>query len=397
MRRQTFNTNVAKLLDFILERENPYSVVVNAHVPLHNILTKQAVDREVANRLTHCIENGDRIYHSYRQEVFVEKSKKLSASLSKRKLPKFTDQLCKFPERVVTEKKALSTKDVAVAQKSMDIAKERGMVLTQILGHDVLPVSPLFEGDLPSHVNKSTLVGKIVSGLDLSDWSQAPPLPTHVVVDFMSKMRQVPLAKFASIGASINAVITSASRISQEPDAIHLVLDSYIEMSLKEGERMRRTDETKGIDIIGMNKDTPSPQQVDKFWASEEDKRNLQLLLRDMVRMQTTGHPNIITSAVVSDDEVLPATAAGNQDIPDLLNWIEEADARLVVHVKWAVQENHCERVVIMSNDTDTFALLLHYTPYFQSLGLQEIWQEYGTGKKRCVLPLHEMVSKLGT
>ena len=277
--------------------------MVNAHVPLHNILTKQAVDREVANRLTHCIENGDRIYHSYRQEVFVEKSKKLSASLSKRKLPKFTDQLCKFPERVVTEKKALSTKDVAVAQKSMDIAKERGMVLTKILGHDFLPVSPLFEGDLPSHVNKSTLVGKIVSGLDLSDWSQAPPLPTHVVVDFMSKMRQVPLAKFASIGASINAVITSASRISQESDAIHLVLDSYIEMSLKEWERMRQTDETKAIDIIGMNKDTPSPQQVDKFWASEENKRNLQLLLRDIVSMQTTGHPNIITSAVVSDDE----------------------------------------------------------------------------------------------
>ena len=31
-------------------------------------------------------------------------------------------------------------------------------------------------------------------------------------------------------------------------------------------------------------------------------------------------------------DEVLPAKAAGGEEFPDLLNWIEEVDARLVVH-----------------------------------------------------------------
>jgi len=41
------------------------------------------------------------------------------------------------------------------------------------------------------------------------------------------------------------------------------VLDSYIQMSLKEGERMRRA--VSGIDIIGMDKDTPIRQQLDKF------------------------------------------------------------------------------------------------------------------------------------
>lgn len=44
----TFNQNVSKLLDFVLERQNPYSVTVNVPVPLHNLLTKQAVDRGVA-------------------------------------------------------------------------------------------------------------------------------------------------------------------------------------------------------------------------------------------------------------------------------------------------------------------------------------------------------------
>ena len=71
--------------------------------------------------------------------------------------------------------------------------------------------------------------------------------------------------------------------ISHESDCIHLVLDSYIEMSLKEGERMRRIDPTTGINIVGMTRDTPIPQQLDKFWSSQENKQNLQLLVRDTV------------------------------------------------------------------------------------------------------------------
>ena len=65
----------------------------------------------------------------------------------------------------------------------------------------------------------------------------------------------------------------------------------------------------------------------------------------------------------VSDDEVLPAKAAGGEEIPDLLNWIAEDEDRLVVHVEWAVCVKQCKRAVVVSNDTDTFALLLYYTP----------------------------------
>ena len=39
----------------------------------------------------------------------------------------------------------------------------------------------------------------------------------------------------------------------------------------------------------------------------------------------------------------------------------------------------------------------VHYTPYFQALGLQEMWQQYGTGETRRMLPLHQAVSQLGS
>lgn len=53
---------------------------------------------------------------------------------------------------------------MAKAQRSTDIAKERGMALKQILSHDLLSSSPLFDGDLPAHVNKSKLIGEIEPG-----------------------------------------------------------------------------------------------------------------------------------------------------------------------------------------------------------------------------------------
>ncbi|KAK3885497.1 hypothetical protein Pcinc_010238 [Petrolisthes cinctipes] len=345
----------------------------------HRILTAlalavtgcEAVHKEVAVRLLKCIENGKHVYCSYRQERLVKKTKKINVTISKRKLPHFTDQPQKTPTTILKEKD-ISSKDVAEAQRSMDIVKERGMDLSQILFHDVLKISPLFDGELPSHTNKSLLVREIEPQVDITQCSHKYTLATHVVVDFMSKIRQMPLTQFPNMGAVIDTITTSASCISQELQFVHFVLDSYIEMSLKERERMRCTDPTTGINIIGMSRDTPIPQQIDKFWASHENKTNLQLLARDIVSHRASSDVTIIGSSTVSDEEVYPANASGGDKIPDLFSWIEEADSRVVVHVDWAVRVKQCKRIIVISNDTDTFALLLHYTPYLQSLSEQD-------------------------
>ncbi|KAH3857313.1 hypothetical protein DPMN_099919 [Dreissena polymorpha] len=130
-------------------------------------------------------------------------------------------------------------------------------------------------------------------------------------------------------------------------------------MSLKEGERLQRGDEATVCNDVCANP--------------------------------------IIAKSVVSDNEALPAIKFGNEAIPELLNWIEEADARVVAHFEWAARIKQCQRVVVMSNDADSFALLLNFTPYFQTLGMKEIWQQYGTGEKRRMLSLHQAISRLGT
>ena len=257
---------MSKLLDFVLERQNPYSVTVNVRVPLHNIITKLAVDRNVATRLLAFHKNGERRYRAYRR--LVEKNKKISMTISKSRLPRLTDQSPMASSTIEKEKTDLSSKDIADAQRNIDIAKERGMDLRQILAHNMLSGSSLFDGDLPAHTNKSKLAGEIEHRLINAEWSEECTLSTRVVVDFMSKMRQMPLAKFPNLGSVIDAIISSVSGICKSIQCIHLVLDSYIEMSLMEGERMRRTESSTAINIIGMNRETSISQNLDKFWAS---------------------------------------------------------------------------------------------------------------------------------
>ena len=93
------------------------------------------------------------------------------------------------------------------------------------------------------------------------------------MLDFMSTIMPMSLEKIPNMGAAIYASITSAWSLSQVSDFIHIVLDSYIEMSLNEGRgggggRTRFTEPTICINIMCMTRDTPIPQQLDKFRVS---------------------------------------------------------------------------------------------------------------------------------
>ena len=84
-------------------------------------------------------------------------------------------------------------------------------------------------------------------------------------------------------------------------------------------------------------------------------------------------YQNTVISSVVSHDECVPAIYARAEEIPALTNWIEEADTKLIVHVSWAIRTKKCTRVIVLSNDTDTFALLLNYIPRFLEQGLRVV------------------------
>ena len=80
----------------------------------------------------------------------------------------------------------------------------------------------------------------------------------------------------------------------------------------------------------------------------------------------------------MSGDEGLSAKANGGADIYKLLNWMEETDIRLVLHVEWVVHVKQCMGAAILSNGTDTFALLLlNDVAYLQNAGGEGQLQQF--------------------
>ena len=297
-RRIAINQHVAKLLDFVKARKIPYSVSPDAFIPLNHWLTGIKVIKAVAQWLLKVTENGERVFKDYRQERIVEKLKKISPRIPSWSLPQFGS----LPQKDYTpigEKQDLSPMAIAEAQKNMKILRERDMELKSIISHNLFSISPLFEGDLPAKTDKYKLVAEIEKLPDLTKWSRDTILLTHVVVNFMSKGRMMPMVEYDSIG-NLGAVIEAAVTISKRIQYAHFSHDSYTELSLKEGERLQRYNPVDGIELIEMNIDSPVPQQVGKFWACDKNKQSLQLLLRQILSNHTRQcQTKLISSSMV--------------------------------------------------------------------------------------------------
>ena len=88
---------------------------------------------------------------------------------------------------------------------------------------------------------------------------------------------------------------------------------------------------------------------------------------------------------------------AGNTTsvIPTVESSLEEADARLVPHAKYAF-DNGFERALTVSNDSDVVALVLHHMNIFSTSSSSELWILYVTGENSKFIPIHLMASMLG-
>ena len=107
----------------------------------------------------------------------------------------------------------------------------------------------------------------------------------------------------------------------------------------------------------------------------------------------------ILSGYVSCEDKIIDCNRISSDKksatVPELNYKIEEADQRLIPHIHYSISQGAKQSVVI-SNDTDLFALLIHYLPDFLGLGLQELLIIFGVGEKTRFLPLHLLLYKIG-
>ena len=153
--------------------------------------------------------------------------------------------------------------------------------------------------------------------------------------------------------------------------------------------------------LVVIQEDTMIPVQRDLFWSSSCNKEKVQELCRSsFTRLTIEAGIQLVLSRYVSCEDKVTNCIRLSSDRksvmkPELNAKNEEADQRFVPHIRYSISQGAKESIVI-SNDTDVFALLISRLPDFLGLGLQDLWIMFGFGDKARFLPLHLLLYKIG-
>lgn len=84
----------------------------------------------------------------------------------------------------------------------------------------------------------------------------------------------------------------------------HIIFDSYIDCSTKDGERTRRSTRDSSVDLSALNESVPIPHQLEKFWNSSLNEQNLQLFARHVGERDLR---DVVLSGMIVDEELVSA------------------------------------------------------------------------------------------
>ena len=332
--------------------------------------------KRIAKKLLGYFEHGEKTYIEFRNKRFADKTKAISDVIKKASLPSFESK-SEESTNFKPSKKNTKAKIQAIAQKQVDISKSRFISMPEILQFDLVP-STLFEGDFTAKPEKHLLITELEKHLLSTEYNFAKTSEskTSLVIDFMSLMRRISLASLQTSKESFEIMWKSILSVC-EFNQLNIIYDSYITKSIKYGERQRRAFSIEPLVSVNLQETSFILEQMETFWADGSNKENLQEMSRHYFHNKSAGHNvDIILSGYLSNKndsfKCIQITNVVTNERPDLDNHIEEADMRIIPYIVKSI-ESGLKNVVVVSNDTDIYVLLLHYTPQFIKSGLTEL------------------------
>ena len=395
--------NIQHILNTIVKNENPF-ITPSKEKRLHNILTKEIMPENIREQLLNVERIGSVAYNKLRRERYIDKAVRLSNTIHRTNLKTFTAvHKDTVPSKGNTK---CNKREDAGMKRTLEIAKERGYTMEELLQYDVSPKSPLFDYEgLMTKPVKSEMVHELEAKLKEND----PRTPkydnlagTCCIVDVMANIRKIPTKSSKTFGDFSDAFLSYIASTAKGASRIDLVFDSYFEMSLKHSERQRRAKKLP-IELHDVSRDTPLPRQMDKFWPSNVNKANFESLIHAEALAWNWSPP--IMEIMVShfckpDGIVVPCWLKTMRPVhaelvPELEHNIEEADMRIIPHAMHAVE--HCKkRIIVLSSDTDVFVLLMLYWSELKENGLEELWMKAGVGDTTRHIPIHILSETIG-
>ena len=148
-----------------------------------------------------------------------------------------------------------------------------------------------------------------------------------------------------------------------------------LEYSVKDFERKRRLSKAP-LELQEISKSAPLPVNMESFWALNASKHKSEVLIHMMLietAQQEYSQLQIVCSEICCESS-LPCMSVCNEqymELPGLKKSIDEADERIVLHVKNALEYNYTT-ALILSSDSDV-SILLYYWDIFKEMGLSQL------------------------
>ena len=126
----------------------------------------------------------------------------------------------------------------------------------------------------------------------------------------MANAHRISTVMYKTFEQYTNAYFAQIDNLCLNANSIHFVFDTYLNRSVKDSERIRRST-TPAVEISNINQETLLPLEFDSFWDSNENKKKLQMLLH-----KTILSDNIMLSAEGIDEETqIPCTSKHGEEM----------------------------------------------------------------------------------
>ena len=386
---------------YIKEHDNP--VISSAQKSkddlqiLHNIISQEVMPQEMRDDLLKFYATCTTLYEAFPSARFVTKQRLIFDTIHRKNLKTFKSKMAEKQSHQTKVKE--SKKQLAETQEIFDIARVREYGIQELLTYYLIDTSYLFDAEgLMVKPNKSDLCSELEKMLEPTDYVQPSawtPANTTAIVDVMAHLHHMRLANLNTFGNLCSHFLGYVHSLSHNANHIDFVFDTYIDASVKDGERAGRCN-CSPIDLNNVSPETPLPVTMESFWASSMNKAKLQLLLRKYILDNPMAAADRVVSAL-GLAEIEPDRGVFSKigiTLPEVNVKIEEADVRMIPHALHSVNEG-ASRVILLSNNTDIVVLGLHYRNLLKGHGLKEMWIRAGAGNSTRHIPLQTLAERM--
>ena len=374
--QRSFLEKVQRLTSTLEEMGNPFQEETG---DLLSLDTKDIASPGSAERIATHLSTGNASFEARLQALEHEDTSSFYAPIKKTKIDFFQQEKL----RTIAKEKVLK-EDCQLFSKLFISCQNRECDLQEFFRHEnqSFPAS-LSDGGRLHVCQKSQLAAVLKGKVTLPD---AEPVTDAMIIDGSALVNTLPprtSKTFAEYAAM--EFIPKVDARARKYHRTDIVFDTYQASSLKSETRSKRGQGARRR-VAGTGK---VPRNWRNFLRHSANKTELFNYLAEKVvehhsenRVIITRGPDALSNhPEFSLSEISPCSH-------------EEADTRVFLHAKDAVQEGF-KTVMISASDTDVLVIAVATFSQLQELGLQELWLAFGQGQNLKWIPVHELTSTL--